>query len=63
MRVSVTPPRPQLMHMLHKLAQNVGFTACSLFAGDARLTRKAEINRVNALCDQMELVKSQTRPQ
>lgn len=31
--------------------------------GDARLTRKAEINRVNALCDQMELVKSQTRPQ
>lgn len=29
--------------------------------GDARLLRKAEINRVNAMCDQMELIKSQTR--
>ncbi len=30
-------------------------------AGDARMLRKAEINRVNAMCDQMELIKSQTR--
>lgn len=28
--------------------------------GDARMLRKAEINRVNAMCDQMEVIKSQT---
>ena len=32
-------------------------------AGDARMLRKAEINRVNTMADQMELIKSQTRGQ
>ncbi len=32
-------------------------------AGDARMLRKAEINRVNTMADQMELIKSQTRMQ
>ena len=32
-------------------------------AGDARMLRKAEINRVKTMADQMELIKSQTRGQ
>ena len=40
-------------------------TNCVLLsaAGDARMLRKAEINRVNTMADQMELIKSQTRGQ
>ena len=40
-------------------------TNCLIFsvAGDARMLRKAEINRVNTMADQMELIKSQTRGQ
>lgn len=40
-------------------------TICMILpvAGDARMLRKAEINRVNTMADQMELIKSQTRMQ
>lgn len=31
-------------------------------AGEARILRKAEINRINALCDQLEVIKSSTKP-
>ncbi|DBB06010.1 hypothetical protein WJX82_001782 [Trebouxia sp. C0006] len=65
----------QLQHQLpavsHKAALQIGEVATQKLiqldnvhvTGDARMLRKAEINRVNTMADQMELIKSQTRGQ
>ena len=51
-----------VLFLLHVTAAARAINLLLLCAGDARLLRKAEINRVNGLCDQMEVIKAQARP-